>query len=306
MTVVLDRPPVTTVHSGVVDASPPPGLDQERLRIATSHVLLGLALLLTWFLVYLFVLSGLEQAHTQKALYDRLRTEVAEGTAPTGAPIAAGSPVALLSIPEIGVEDLVIVEGSRSRQLQTGPGHVLGSVLPGQQGISMVAGRSLSFGAPFARLTEMTPGSSLTVTTGQGVFVYEVLGPRAEGDPLPPSLEDGAGRLTLVTAARGEGLAGLQASHRIYVDATLVEGAVPAGQVATSDLDNRLMSARFDTSTLAMLALALQVLVGALVAFVWAWARWSRPAAWIAVAPCVLAALWLVSSIGTRLLPGLV
>ena len=47
-------------------------------------------------------------------------------------------------------------------------------------------------------------------------------------------------------------------------------------------------------------------LVLALVGFAWARARWSPAGAWIAGAPCVLAALWLASSIGSRLLPGLV
>ena len=40
--------------------------------------------------------------------------------------------------------------------------------------------------------------------------------------------------------------------------------------------------------------------------FVWSWTRWSRMAAWIAVGPAVVAALWLVSSIGARFLPALI
>ena len=307
MSALLDVGPATHLRSVEVDASPPPGgRDTERTRLAVSQVLLALSLLLTWSLAYLFVLSGLEQGHTQGALYDRLRSELAEGTAPTAAPIALGSPVALLSMPDIGVKDLVVVEGSRSTQLQDGPGHVLGSVLPGQQGVSVVAGRSLSFGAPFADIAELAAGDKITVTTGQGEFVYDVLGPRTKGDPVPPSLAEGTGRLTLVSAAREDGLGGLQASQTVYVDAVLAEGAVTASQVATSDLDTNLMSAGADTTSLALLALTLQLLVATLVGFAWAWGRWSRPAAWIAVAPCVLAALWLVSSIGSRLLPGLI
>ena len=119
-----------------VDASPPPAGRRRRSR--PDRRLAGAAARCRCCspgsLLYLFVLSGLEQGHAQSALYERLRTELAEGTAPTGAPIAAGSPVALLSIPDAGVD------GPRSSsraagpaQLQDGPGHVLGSVLPGQQ-----------------------------------------------------------------------------------------------------------------------------------------------------------------------------
>ena len=208
----------------------------------------------------------------------------------------------------IDVSRMVVVEGSRASQLQDGPGHVLSSVLPGQQGISVIAGRSLSFGAPFRRIAELRPGADITVTTGQGTFVYEVVGVRRKGDPVPGPVADGGSRLILTSAARGSGLGSLQASQQVYVDAELAEGAVPAGAVAAADTESDLhrMSTGTDVTTLALLALALQLLVLTLVGFAWAWSRWSRAAAWIAGGPCVLAALWLASSIGSRLLPGLI
>ena len=306
MSALLNERPQTVLHTGTVDSSPPAGRDQETVRVGMSQVLLSTSLLVTWVLVYLFFLSGLEQGHAQSSLYSRFRTQVAEGTAPSGAPIAPGSPVALLSVPEAGVKDQVVVEGSRSAQLQDGPGHVLGSVLPGQQGVSVIAGRSLSFGAPFSDIADLRAGANVTVTTGQGIFVYQVLGARTKGDPVPAAVEAGTGRLTLVTAARGQGAGGLQASQTVYVDAVLAEGAAPAGPVAAVDSGAKLMSAELDTTTLALLALGLQLLVLALVGFAYAWSRWSKAAAWIACGPCVLAALWLVSSIGSRLLPGLI
>jgi len=306
MSALLDERSRTVLHGGPVDASPPAGIDQEKVRVGMSTVLLSMSMLLTWVLVYLFFLSGLEQGHAQSALYGRLRTELAEGTAPQGAPIAPGSPVALLSVSQIGVDDVVVVEGSRPTQLQDGPGHVLGSVLPGQAGVSVIAGRSLSFGAPFSRLADLRAGAHITVTTGQGKFVYDVLGVRAKGDPVPAAVAAGGSRLTLITAAREPGLGGLRASRTVYVDAVLAEGAATAGAVAPVDTGAHLMSTATDTTTLALLALGLQLLVLALVGFAWAWTRWSRAGAWIAGGPCVLAALWLVSSIGSRLLPGLI
>jgi sortase A len=291
----------TVLHEGTVDASPPPGGQRLQLRFGASHVLFGASFLLTWALVYLFVLSGFEQGHAQSALYDRFRTELALGTAPTSAP-PIGSPVALLSIEDAGVEDMVVVEGARPAQLQQAPGHVPGSVLPGQQGISSLAGRSVSFGAPFARIASLPAGAPISVTTGQGTFVYEVTGVRVGGDPLPGPVEEGSSRLMLRTAGRG----GLQATSTVYVDAVLEEDAVPAGSTGTPDLGSRFMAFGVDASTLALLALSLQLLLIALAGFVWAWSSWSRLAAWIAGAPCVLAALWLASSVGSRLLPGLI
>lgn len=292
----------SVLHHGAIDASPPPGGgDRERTRVGAAQVLLAVSVLVTFVLAYLFVLSGFEQDRAQSALYGRLRSELAEGTAPMGAPIALGSPVALISIPGAGVEDAVVVEGTRPEQLQDGPGHVLGSVLPGQQGISMVAGRSLSFGAPFARVVELADGAPITVTTAQGVFTYAVTGVRREGDPMPAAPADGASQLTLVTAARG----GLRAADRVFVDATLAEGAAAPGPRSTQD-SGEMMAGNLAPSTLALLALSLQLLLLTLAAFAWAWLRWSRAAAWMAGAPCVLAALWLSCSVGTRLLPALI
>jgi sortase A len=252
------------------------------------------------------VLSGLEQSQTQKSLYQELRSQLAAQTAPMGAPIAPGAPVAVMSIPTAGIEDLVVVEGTRPEQLQDGPGHKLGSVLPGQRGTSTIAGRSLSFGAPFHGIAGLDTGDPIRVTTAQGEFEYSVIGSRRDGDPSPAPVAGNAGRLTLVTAYREPGLAGLSASEQLFVDAELAEAA-PAGPRATVDTEApALMAAGLDTTTLALLALSLQLLIAALVGFTWAWNRWSPRAAWIAAAPVVLATLWLVSSIGSRLLPGLI
>ncbi|MBU2696551.1 sortase [Pimelobacter sp. 30-1] len=297
----------TEVHDGVVDASPPPGGGgEEHIRIAGGRALLGLSLLLGWSLLYLLVLSDFEQNHAQNVLYGELRTQLAEGTAPTGAPVDAGAPVALLTIPSLGVDPVVVVEGTRSRQLQSGPGHRPGTVLPGQSGVSVVAGRAVSYGRPFARLPEIRPGALVAVTTAQGRFEYRVTGLRRAGDPAPAAPAAGAGRLTLVTAA-GEGsrLARLQPSATLYVDAELPSGAAAAGPRSAPDPEPELLEPHVDRGTLAELALALLLLTATLAGFVAAWSRWSRRAAWIAGAPAVVAALWLTSSIGARLLPAL-
>lgn len=296
----------TTLHSGQVDASPPSrGPDRPPARAGVAQVLQALSLLLVWGLLYLFVLSGLEQGQAQSGLYGELRTQLAEGTAPVGAPILPGAPVALLSIPTAGVEDVVVVEGSRPVQLQDAPGHVLGSVLPGQRGISVLAGRSLSFGAPFADIAELPLGAPIVTTTAQGRFVYEVSSIRRTGDPVPEPPSTDGGRLTLVTALRGDGL-GLRAGETVYVDAQLAGKAADPGPVATADLTSKPMSATADTATLALLVLSMQLLVLVLVACAWSWRRWSPAATWLAGAPCVVASLWLVSSLGSRLLPALV
>lgn len=305
MTAVLTAPTSTVLHDGAVDASPPPRRDREPIRLAGARALLAVPLACLWIVLYLAVFSDFEQGHTQHILYDQLRTELALGEVPTGAPIAPGDPVALISAPEIGLENVVVVEGSGNAELRAGPGHVTGSVLPGQQGWSFVAGKSFSFGAPFKRLRELKPGTRFQVTSGQGRFSYEVTRLRLEGDPVTTTLEPGKGRLTLVTSLGSSGtLGGLRPSRTLYVDAETTTAAA-VGRVGLKDPDTSYMSGQLTVSTLAQLALALQLLIGVLLGFAWAWQRWSRRSTWIVGVPAVVATLWVASSLATAALPGL-
>lgn len=305
MTAVLPPLASTTLHDGSIDSSPPPRRDLEPMRLGAARALLAVPLACVWIVLYLAVLSDFEQGHTQHSLYDRLRTELALGEAPAGAPIPVGDPVAVISAPAIGLDNVVIVEGSGNAELQAGPGHVTGTVLPGQQGWSSVAGKSFSFGAPFGRLRELKPGMRFSVTTGQGRFAYEVTRLRIEGDPVPTTVEPGKGRLTLVTSLRSGGaLGGLRPSRTLYVDAETASAAA-AGRVGLKDPDTNYMSGRLTVSTLAQLALALQLLIVVLIGFAWAWQSWSRRSTWIVGLPTVLATLWAASSLATAALPGL-
>ncbi|WP_155993155.1 sortase [Nocardioides sp. URHA0020] len=304
MSVLLAPDEPTVVRTGPVDASVPPGLAREPIRLGVSQALLALALVAVWLVVYLTVLSGFEQGHAQKGLYDRVRTELALGTAPMSAGAPAGTPIAVLDVPALGISNLVVVEGTRAEQTADGPGHLLGSVLPGQQGVSVLMGRSLAFGAPFADLPRLRVGDRILVTTGQGRFTYTVNGVRRRGDPVPAALQAKEGRLSLVTAAGDGRFGALAPGDTVYVDAVLADAA-PAGVVGTRDPVSP-MEVHVSAGTLAELALALQLLLGALVATVWAWQRWSHRGAWIAGAPVVLAAAWLCSSLASQFLPALV
>lgn len=297
----------TVVHTGEVDASPPPRRDREPTRLATAQGLQALALLIVWIFVYLGFLSGFEHGHHQSALYDEVRTQLALGEVSTGAPIEAGTALGVLSIPSIGLDNEVFVEGTRNEQLQKGPGHVYGTVLPGQQGVSMLAGRSLTFGAPFRDLDDLKAGAIIRVTTANGTFPYRVDAVRRKGDPVPPIPTGTAARLTLVTSLRHSGpLGAVRPADTVYVDATLPDGTVSPGAVGTVDPGVTYLSAHADRGTLAQLVLALQLFGIVLVGCAWGWSRWNRTTVWIVGTPAVLASLWVATSLTSRLLPGLV
>ncbi|MCW2786816.1 MAG: peptidase sortase [Marmoricola sp.] len=298
--------PRTVVRQEPPRSDGPPHRSLTGIRVVVSQLLIVIALITGWVLLYLVVFSGFEQSHAQHRLYSQLRTELALGEAPTGAPIDTGAPVALVSIPRAGVKNLVVVEGTAAKQLQQGPGHLRGSVLPGQHGVSVLLGRALSFGAPFGSLDKLRAGDTIKVITGQGKFTYVVTDARRKGDPVPPAPADKDGRLTLITA-RGSGPFGrLAPDNAFYVDATLSAKAVGAGPVTGTVADEQALTTHVSTGTLALLALALQLLILAMVLTSWARVRWSSLAAWIVGTPMVLGCLWVVSSLASQLLPNLV
>lgn len=86
-----------------------------------------------------------------------------------------GSPVGILEIGRIGVQD-VVVEGATSATTRSGPGHVPGTAGLGQPGNAVVVARRNGYGASFAGLSRLRNGDRIVVTTTQGQTVYEVDG----------------------------------------------------------------------------------------------------------------------------------
>lgn len=119
--------------------------------------------------------------------------------APTTRAPAVGKPIGYLVIPKIGVND-VIVEGTGEPQLQGGPGHYLGTSLPGQPGNAAIAGHRTTYAAPFYNLNELAPGDSIFALTAQGLFRYDVVSQKAVLPTDVSVLNQTAGpQLTLTT-----------------------------------------------------------------------------------------------------------
>lgn len=291
----------TQVRTEPVDATPLPARSGDRARVAVSTVLFVLVALVAWTLAYLFLLSSFTERHAQRELYGELREQLALGTAPMAAPIATGAPVALLDSPALGVRQAVVVQGTTPAQLQRGPGHQVDTVLPGQVGDAVLMGRALSYGGVFRHVTDLHPGDAIDVTTGEGTFHYVVADVRHNGDPVP-AIGSGQAWLCLVSASGGTALS---AGDTVYADAKLVGTPQPAAAVEAADPAGVPMARDHGVTTLALLALALEVLVLGLVGIVWARHRWTPLAAWITGVPVVLAGLWLVSGVATHLLPNL-
>jgi sortase A len=262
--------------------------------------LIILGALAVWLAFYALVLSGFEASRAQTIKYSQIREQLGLMTAPLGGAIQPGTPVAIISAPGIGVQDLVVSEGTSSGDLMSGAGHRRDTVLPGQSGVSVIYARGTMFGAYFSDLASAKVGSDISVTTGQGEFVYRISGVRVAGDPLPSPLSPGAGRLTLVSSTGG-----LAPSGVIYVDAALSGEAQPSVIGRPSSVPKAETAMQGDPSALFSLAVRLPLLIAALVFSLWLRTRWGAWQTWIVCVPLVMASLWLVSEAVVQLMPNL-
>jgi sortase A len=141
----------------------------------------------------------------------------------TGVNLKEGQPEALLEIPVLGINQ-VVVKGTSSTDLLSGPGLMPDTALPGTKGNSVIAGRRSTAGAPFANLPALRPGDQIVVVTGLGKFTYRVfaVGTAIAGgaDPISPTAQS---RLTLVTSDPA-----VFATGRVYVEAKLTSPAAHA------------------------------------------------------------------------------
>ena len=85
-----------------------------------------------------------------------------------------GKAVGLLIMPRIHLRQLV-VEGTATADLQTGPGRYSSTAYPGQPGNVGIAGHRTTYGAPFFNLHLMRIGDPIFIQTQQGSFRYDVI-----------------------------------------------------------------------------------------------------------------------------------
>lgn len=285
---------------------PRPSAPADGVARRVGMALTFAALLICGFFVYLYGLSGVAEAREQSVLYKTFAAQLSQATAPVGPTldpdgttvryIPEGAPVALVDIPSLGISGLVVVEGTTSGDMMRGPGHVRASALPGQAGVSVIYGRAATFGAPFAHLMRLNQGDRITVTTGQGVSTYKVASFGSASSPAPDTT---ANRLVLET-----GNSGLLSNGALMVSADLTSTPQqnPGGWPRITPQEKYLAG---DPGALLPLALWSQALLLLAVGGVVAAQLWSRWAAYLCMAPAVIAVAWAVYENTAALLPNL-
>jgi sortase A len=280
----------------------PGGVLRALVAILLLAVLFGVG-----FFVYLYGFSSISESRAQTGMFKNFVAQLAQATAPVGptvrnaagafVPVAEGAPVAVLNIPQIGLRDVVVVNGTTSRDLALGPGHVPASVLPGQYGLSVIYGKVATFGAPFANLMRLNRGNRFTVTTGQGTATYQVESFGTSSNPAPA---DAANRLILETAASS-----FAPTYAVQVSADLVSKPQPnPGDWPPITAQEADMSSDFADSLVPLTLWSQALLITVIIATVAA-NRWSRWPTYLCMAPVVLALTWCVYENLACLLPNL-
>jgi sortase A len=272
-----------------------------------GQVLAIVAVLSLSFLIELTLLGNLRHDRDQAQLAAEFRIELAKGIAPVGpvdeanTRLALGTPVALLEIPRLQLRE-VVVEGTSSGPLMSGPGHRRDTPLPGQVGTSVIVGRRATYGGPFRSIGQLRAGDEIMATTGQGKNSFAVLGVRHAGDPLPPALLRGQGRLILVTTDGPS----LRPTDVLRVDTELTSAAQPRpAQLPAQALLAAEAAMAGDRSALLGVVGWSVLLVAAAIATVWVRFRAGLWPAWVIGVPVLITLGLLVTDEIAAMLPNL-
>jgi LPXTG-site transpeptidase (sortase) family protein len=256
----------------------------------------------------LVLVSRFQHRAAQQSAFDGLRKKLAEGTAPLGQTgsagrlLALGTPIAIIDVPSIHIHQ-VVLEGSTSGVLMSGPGHRRDTSFPGQAGTSVILGRAAAYGGPFGGLHRLRAGAKVTVTTGQGISTFKVIGLRKAGDVVPPAVGSAKGRLVLVTATGTPFMP--TGVLRVDADLTSKTLATPPLVISSSRLPHSEQPLGTDTGTMWALVLWLEALIVVAVAIVWSWMRWGRHQTWIVFVPVTAVVGFFVADQFMRLVPNL-
>ena len=139
-----------------------------------------------------------------------------------------GAPVARLRIPRLKLDEIVL-EGVDGSELNAGPGHLTGSVFPGETGNSVISAHR---DRHFSRLGNIEVGDTLVTETGSSETTWVVVSRRVIDANAPALFRTKDATLTLTTCwpIRYFG----SAPDRLIVTAKPVAAPKPASFAAAS------------------------------------------------------------------------
>jgi len=268
---------------------------------SVARGLRALGVLVLLFLLFVVGFGAVRHTSRQSRLDEAFRVRVAGGHADgAGWSPLPGQAIATISIPAIGLRE-VVVQDTTPELLEDGPGHLLGTPLPGQVGNAVILGRRITDGAVFRDLGHLDVGAPITVVTPQGAFSYRVerVGHVAPDDAavLGPSTD---ARLTLVTSGSW-----FFSRDRLVVTATLDGTPVEAIAPPAIQLRSAQLGGTGDTGAIVpLLPWAAVLLLGVALWFPLRRRIDSRRARFFLATPVLLVILFFLFENAANLLPG--
>jgi sortase A len=89
-----------------------------------------------------------------------------------------GDPLGRITVPRLGLKNMVVVNGTDHDSLTKGPGRYLGSYMPGQGQLIYIAGHRTTYLAPFSHIDSLRRGDRVTLQLPYATFTYAVTGSR--------------------------------------------------------------------------------------------------------------------------------
>jgi sortase A len=114
--------------------------------------------------------ARLYQASAKHTLETEIRTLKQAGPLQPTPPVNPGDVLGRIDIPRLGMS-FAVLQGTSSRTLRLGAGHVEGTALPGEPGNSAVAGHRDTF---FRGLRNIRAEDEIQLQTATGLFHYQV------------------------------------------------------------------------------------------------------------------------------------
>src|SRR5271169_1479521 len=114
--------------------------------------------------------ARLYQASAKRSLETQIQAESKQKAAAPKPAVKNGDVLGRMDIPRLGVS-VAVLQGTNSRILRLGVGHIEGTALPGEPGNSAIAGHRDTF---FRELKDVHTNDEIELQTANGRFHYQV------------------------------------------------------------------------------------------------------------------------------------
>jgi len=136
----------------------------------TRNILLVCGILALSYVVFTLVNARIYQKNAALILDKQIQAEEQHKAEQPAPPVKEGDVLGRIEIPRIGVS-VAVLQGTASRTLRLGVGHIKGTALPGEPGNIGIAGHRDTY---FRALKDIRKDDDIQLQTAAGIATYKV------------------------------------------------------------------------------------------------------------------------------------